>query len=186
MARPAGESAGRGLISRKGRAISAQAPALSQRLGPVARDAVARDAVARDAVARDESAGPRLSRRLVLLLATACGAAVANNYYAQPLLHTIAATFGVPVATAGLLVTAGQVGYAVGLALLVPLGDLLERRRLISRMLVITAAAQALAATAPGIAVLASALAVAGVTSVVPWLPRWPPTNSAARWSARS
>jgi predicted MFS family arabinose efflux permease len=155
------------LIGRKGRAISAQAPALSQRLGPVVRKAVVRKAVARDAAARDESAGPRLTRRLVLLLATACGAAVANNYYAQPLLHTIAATFGVPVATAGLLVTAGQVGYAVGLALLVPLGDLLERRRLISRMLVITAAAQALAATAPGIAVLASALAVAGVTSVV-------------------
>lgn len=108
-----------------------------------------------------------MSRRLVLLLAAACGAAVANNYYAQPLLHTIATAFGVSEATAGLLVTAGQAGYAVGLALLVPLGDLLERRRLITRMLVLTAAAQALAAAAPGIAVLASALAVAGVTSVV-------------------
>ncbi len=103
----------------------------------------------------------------MLLLATACGAAVANNYYAQPLLHTIATAFGVSEATAGLLVTAGQAGYAVGLTLLVPLGDLLERRRLISRMLMVTAAAQALAAAAPGIAVLAGALAVAGVTSVV-------------------
>jgi predicted MFS family arabinose efflux permease len=152
VAGPAGESVGQGLINRKGRAISAQAPGLSQRLGTVVTD---------------ESAGPRMSRRLVLLLAIACGAAVANNYYAQPLLHTIATTFGVPVATAGLLVTAGQVGYAAGLALLVPLGDVLERRRLISRMLVLTAAAQALAATAPSIAVLASALAAAGVTSVV-------------------
>jgi predicted MFS family arabinose efflux permease len=104
---------------------------------------------------------------MVLLLAAACGAAVANNYYAQPLLHTIAATFGVSEATAGLLVTAGQAGYAVGLALLVPLGDLLERRRLIARMLVLTAVAQALAAAAPTFAVLASALALAGVTSVV-------------------
>ena len=104
---------------------------------------------------------------MVLLLAAACGAAVANNYYAQPLLHTIAATFGVSEATAGLLVTAGQAGYAVGLALLVPLGDLLERRRLIARMLVLTAVAQMLAAAAPTFAVLASALALAGVTSVV-------------------
>jgi predicted MFS family arabinose efflux permease len=104
---------------------------------------------------------------MVLLLAAACGAAVANNYYAQPLLHTIAATFGVSEATAGLLVTAGQAGYAVGLALLVPLGDLLERRRLIARMLVLTAVAQTLAAAAPTFAVLASALALAGVTSVV-------------------
>jgi predicted MFS family arabinose efflux permease len=104
---------------------------------------------------------------MVLLLAVACGAAVANNYYAQPLLHTIAATFGVSEATAGLLVTAGQAGYAVGLALLVPLGDLLERRRLIARMLVLTAVAQTLAAAAPTFAVLASALALAGVTSVV-------------------
>ena len=104
---------------------------------------------------------------MVLLLATTCGAAVANNYYVQPLLPTIAAAFGVSEATAGLLVTAGQVGYAVGLALLVPLGDLLERRRLISRLLVITAVAEALAAAAPTFAVLASALALAGLTSVV-------------------
>jgi predicted MFS family arabinose efflux permease len=104
---------------------------------------------------------------MVLLLAAACGAAVANNYYAQPLLHTIAIAFGVSEATAGLLVTAGQAGYAVGLALLVPLGDLLERRRLIARMLVLTAVAQTLAAASPTFAVLASALALAGVTSVV-------------------
>jgi predicted MFS family arabinose efflux permease len=104
---------------------------------------------------------------MVLLLAAACGAAVANNYYAQPLLHTIATAFGVSEATAGLLVTAGQAGYAVGLGLLVPLGDLLERRRLIARMLVLTAVAQTLAAAAPTFAVLASALALAGVTSVV-------------------
>jgi predicted MFS family arabinose efflux permease len=141
-----------------GRAGSGQAPRVARRRGPVPTG---------EAVSAAEGAGPPLSRRLVLLLATTCGAAVANNYYAQPLLHTIANTFGVSDATAGLLVTAGQAGYAVGLALLVPLGDLLERRRLICRLLVATAAAEALAAVAPGIAVLATALAVAGVTSVV-------------------
>src|SRR5215469_8177230 len=80
----------------------------------------------------DRGTGSRLPRHLVALLATACGAAVASNYYAQPLLHTIGAALGVGEATAGLLVTAGQVVYALGLALLVPLGDLLERRRLSS------------------------------------------------------
>jgi predicted MFS family arabinose efflux permease len=112
------------------------------------------------------SARPGLPRRLVVLLAVACGAAVANNYYAQPLLHTIGASFGVAGSTAGLLVTAGQVGYAAGLAFLVPLGDVLERRRLITRMMVVTSAALAVAAAAPDIAALGSALAVVGVTTV--------------------
>jgi predicted MFS family arabinose efflux permease len=112
------------------------------------------------------SARPGLPRRLVVLLAVACGAAVANNYYAQPLLHTIGTSFGVPGSTAGLLVTAGQVGYAAGLAFLAPLGDVLERRRLITRMMVVTSAALAVAAAAPDIAALGSALAVVGVTTV--------------------
>jgi predicted MFS family arabinose efflux permease len=104
---------------------------------------------------------------LVLLLAIACGAAVANNYYAQPLLHTIAGAFGVRYAIAGLLVTAAQAGYAIGLVLFVPLGDLVERRRLVTTMLLVTAASQALAAAAPRFAVLAGALAIVGTTSVV-------------------
>ncbi len=91
----------------------------------------------------------RLSSRLVLLMAVACGAAVANLYYAQPLLSTIAHDFHVSDGTAGLLVTASQVGYAVGLVLLVPLGDLLERRRLITGILLITALALAATAAAP-------------------------------------
>ncbi len=66
--------------------------------------------------------------RLVLLLAIVTGAAAANLYYAQPLLHTLARAFGVSGATAGLLVTISQIGYVLGLAFLVPLGDLLERR----------------------------------------------------------
>ena len=96
----------------------------------------------------------------------ACGAAVASNYYAQPLLHTIGASFGVTGSTAGLLVTAAQVGYAAGLAFLVPLGDAAERRRLITGMMVVTSAALAAAAAAPDIAALGSALAVVGVSTV--------------------
>jgi predicted MFS family arabinose efflux permease len=109
----------------------------------------------------------QLPRRLILLLATACGTAVASNYYVQPLLPAIGSGLGVADATAGLLVTAGQVGYTIGLALLVPLGDLLERRRLITRMLVVASAGLVVAAVAPDIAVLAAALAVVGTTTVV-------------------
>jgi predicted MFS family arabinose efflux permease len=108
-----------------------------------------------------------LSRRLVLLLAVACGAAVANLYYAQPLLQTISAGLGVSSSTTALLVTASQVGYAAGLVLIVPLGDLVNRRRLVSGMLVVTTIGLAGAALAPSLAGLAIALAVVGTTSVV-------------------
>ncbi|MBI5106155.1 MAG: MFS transporter [Solirubrobacterales bacterium] len=108
-----------------------------------------------------------MPRALVVLLAVACGAAVANLYYAQPLLDTIAGDLHVAPSTAALLVTASQVGYAAGLLLLVPLGDLLDRRRMVSRMLVVTAAALGLAAAAPSLAVLGVAIAIVGVTSVV-------------------
>jgi predicted MFS family arabinose efflux permease len=109
----------------------------------------------------------KLPSSLVLLMAIACGAAVANIYYAQPLLSTIAHDFSVSDGTAGLLVTASQVGYAAGLVLLVPLGDLIERRRLITGILLITALALAATAAAPSLTLLAAALLVVGVTSVV-------------------
>jgi predicted MFS family arabinose efflux permease len=108
-----------------------------------------------------------ISKRLVLLLAVTCGAAVANLYYAQPLLHTIARAFSVSDSTAGLLVTCSQIGYAVGLAFLVPLGDLLERRRLIVAMLLVCGLGQAVAAAAPGFGVFALAVGVVGVSSAV-------------------
>lgn len=109
----------------------------------------------------------QLSRSIVILLAVACGAAVANLYYAQPLLHAIAAGIGTSSSAAALLVTATQIGYAAGLLLLVPLGDLLDRRRLVSGMLVVTALGLAAAAAARSLGVLALALGVVGVTSVV-------------------
>ena len=100
-------------------------------------------------------------------MAFACGAAVANIYYAQPLLSTIARAFSISDGSAGLLVTASQVGYAAGLVLLVPLGDLLERRRLIVRILLLTSIALAATAAAPDFVMLAAALLVVGLTSVV-------------------
>jgi predicted MFS family arabinose efflux permease len=106
-----------------------------------------------------------LSRRLVLLLAVACGATVANLYYAQPLLDTIARELDVSAGVAGLLVTATQFGYVTGLLFIVPLGDLLQRRTLVARLLGLDALALAVAAVAPAFGVLAAALAVVGISS---------------------
>jgi len=86
----------------------------------------------------DAGAPTHLGRHTVLLLAVVCGAAVANIYYAQPLLPVVARAFSVGEGEAGLLVTASQIGYAVALAFLVPLGDVLERRRLVSVLLAVT------------------------------------------------
>jgi predicted MFS family arabinose efflux permease len=116
---------------------------------------------------RSAELGAGISRPLVLLLAVTCGAVVANLYYAQPLLHTIVGASSVSNSTAGLLVAITQAGYVLGLALLVPVGDLLERRRLIATTLVVTAGALGLAAVAPTFTVFALALAVVGVTAVV-------------------
>lgn len=71
-----------------------------------------------------------MSRGAVLLFACASGLSVANVYYAQPLLDALAAEFSIPHARIGGVVAATQAGCALALVLLVPLGDLLERRRL--------------------------------------------------------
>jgi predicted MFS family arabinose efflux permease len=113
------------------------------------------------------AADGQLSRRLVLLLAVACGAAVANLYYAQPLLGVIASGLHVSASTTALLITASQIGYAGGLILIVPLGDLVNRRRLVPGMLVVTTLGLAAAALAPSLAALAVAVAIVGTTSVV-------------------
>ena len=78
--------------------------------------------------------GGGISRGLVLLLALVCGAAAANLYYAQPVLHLVANDFHSGPGLASLVITATQVGYAGGLLLIVPLGDLYARRGLVPRM----------------------------------------------------
>ncbi|UHJ55508.1 MFS transporter [Mycolicibacterium fortuitum] len=83
-----------------------------------------------------------------MLLATVCAVAVATIYAAQPVLTEIGDDMGMPAAELGWIVTAGQLGYLVGLAVLVPLGDVIDRRRLISAHLLLAGIAVALAATA--------------------------------------
>lgn len=108
-----------------------------------------------------------LSRWQVLLMAFATGVAVASNYYAQPLLHTIAGEFGVSFARAGTVVTVAQLSYAAGLILLVPLGDLFERRRLIVVMSLLSASGLVLSALSHQFVWLLVGTALTGLFSVV-------------------
>ena len=104
---------------------------------------------------------------LVLIMAVATGLAVASNYYAQPLLPTMARAFGVTPARAGLVVTTAQVGYGLGLLLVVPLGDLVERRGLVLGMSLLTAAGLVITALAPTMTMVLAGTALTGLCSVV-------------------
>lgn len=112
-------------------------------------------------------AAPRLSAPIVLLMSVATGLAVASNYYAQPLLHTIGAQFGLSTATAAGITTVAQLSYAVGLILLVPLGDMMERRSLIVAMSLLSACGLLMTALAPSFAFILAGTAIAGGSSVV-------------------
>ncbi|WP_208278742.1 MFS transporter [Massilia oculi] len=90
----------------------------------------------------------QISGGMTMLLAAAAGIIVANLYYAQPLVGPIGAALGMPASATGLVVTLTQIGYCLGLLFIVPLGDLVENRRLIVSGLVATGAALALAANA--------------------------------------
>ncbi|EJO28705.1 MFS transporter [Achromobacter marplatensis] len=75
-------------------------------------------------------AGSPMPTWLVMLLAVACALSVANVYYAQPLLDAIGREFGLDDSAVGIVITATQLGCALALLFVVPLGDLLDRRRL--------------------------------------------------------
>jgi predicted MFS family arabinose efflux permease len=103
---------------------------------------------------------------MTALFAVAGGAAVANLYWAQPLLDFIARDLHASASISGWLVTATQIGYAVGTLLIVPLGDVVDRRRLVPLMLLCAAAALLGCALAPSIGVLLAAISLLGVTTV--------------------
>jgi predicted MFS family arabinose efflux permease len=118
-------------------------------------------------IERPKTASPTSMRTITVVLGFACGASVANLYYAQPLLALQARSFHVSEGAATAVVTATQLGYALGLALLLPLGDLLENRRLASRTLFVTAAALVGAALAPTFGLFLGLSVLVGITSVV-------------------
>jgi predicted MFS family arabinose efflux permease len=110
------------------------------------------------------------SRWTVGIMAVGCGLSVANLYYNQPLLAQMGHDFSVSAQQMGVVSTLGQAGYGLGLLLFVPLGDLLERRRLILTMLGATTAALAATAAAPSFFWLAVASFVLGAATIVPQL----------------
>ena len=124
------------------------------------------------------------------VLAVACGLTAANLYYAQPLLDLLARTFGVSEGSAAVVVTATQLGYAAGMIVLLPLGDLLENRALAGRMLVGTAVALVAAGLAPTFGLFLVASVAVGMTSsvtqiLVPVAARLAPPGTRGRFIGR-
>jgi len=108
-----------------------------------------------------------LSRIATLIFAVAAGLSVANIYFAQPLLASMAQDFGIAPAAIGLVVTLTQVGYGLGLIFIVPLGDLIDRRRLIVGQGVLSVIALVIVATARTKVILLVGLATMGLFAVV-------------------
>lgn len=112
-------------------------------------------------------AQPQLSRAMIIIFAIASGLSVANIYFAHPLLDLMSADFGISPAGIGVVVTLTQIGYALGLFFIVPLGDLINRRTLIvTQGILSTLALLGVASAQSGWVLLACMLAV-GVLAVV-------------------
>ncbi len=103
---------------------------------------------------------------VAVLFAIAAGIAVSNLYWAQPLLAQIATEFGVDSSTAGFLVTATQIGYAVGILCLVPLGDKVNRRKMLVIVLLANVICLLASALAPTMLFLAFAFSAVGFSTV--------------------
>lgn len=106
----------------------------------------------------------------VWIMAIASGATAANLVYNQPLLADIGRDFHASVQQVGLISMLTQIGYGVGMFLFVPLGDMVERRRLIVSMTMATGCALTAAAVSPGFIWLAVASLIVGITTIVPQL----------------
>ncbi len=110
---------------------------------------------------------PELSARLILLLATGTGLTVASLYYAQPMLGVMTDDIHAANTTVGWVPTLTQLGYALGILLLVPLGDRFDRRRIVLIKGAILSLALLLAAFSPGIGTLLVASLAIGLTATM-------------------
>src|SRR5262249_14221423 len=104
---------------------------------------------------------------LAALLAVACGVSVSNVYYAQPLLDRIGADLNIKVADLGLVTTVTQIGYLLGLVLIGPLGDLVNRRRLIVTMTLVASAGLVVVGLSAETTVFFVAIAIVGTVAAV-------------------
>lgn len=109
---------------------------------------------------------PKITAALTLLLGAACGLIVANLYFAQPLAGPIGEALGLSHAATGLIVTLTQIGYGAGLLLIVPLGDIIENRKLLIGCVVLTSVGLIGAALSTTAATFLAASFLIGLTCV--------------------
>lgn len=110
---------------------------------------------------------PVLKPWITFLFSLTCALAVANIYFAQPLLESISLSLQVPAGMIGGVVTATQVGYAAGLIFLVPLGDLVKRKTLVVTLLLLSMLALIVAGLSPNFVTLLCAVLFVGLMAVV-------------------
>ena len=108
----------------------------------------------------------KMTKFLAILFAICSGLAIGNLYWAQPLLVQIMNGFGLPAANGGLLVTATQIGYALGIFFIVPLGDFVRRKRLISIVMALTIITLISCALSPSFIILALSLFSMGIVTI--------------------
>jgi len=111
-----------------------------------------------------------INRFLIILMSIACGASAANLYYSQPLLEELSRFFNVSSSMIGITAMLIQIGYALGLVFLVPLGDIKERRSLIMTMLFCSTIALLSLSLASNIWWLLVSSLLVGLTSITPML----------------
>ena len=108
-----------------------------------------------------------LSAWLVFLMAFAIGITVASNYYAQPLLHSITDDLHIAVKHAGFIIMAAQFSYAIGLLFITPLGDKMERKRLILILMILSTCGLLISAISKSLWMLMLGTAMTGLFSTV-------------------
>lgn len=117
-------------------------------------------------MSKDDIQKQPISAPIVLLMAIACGLCTGSNYYNQPLLGSIAAEFQVSLPTAAYLSFTAQIMYTLGLLLLVPLGDMFEKKKTIVVFMVLAAVGQLICAFSPTISIMFIGTAMSSLFSI--------------------
>lgn len=107
-----------------------------------------------------------MTKFLAILFAICSGLAIGNLYWAQPLLVQIMDGFGLPAANGGLLVTATQIGYAMGILFILPLGDFVRRKRMIAIVMVLSVLTLVSCAISPSFIILSLSLFSMGIVTI--------------------
>jgi predicted MFS family arabinose efflux permease len=116
----------------------------------------------------EKTGAPAVHRGIVFVIAACAGVTVANIYLAFPMITLFAQSFGVPKAEAATIATVSQIGYAIGLFFLIPLGDAVHRKRLLTVLVVGATLGLVAASLAPNIQTLGIATFVLSGLTVAP------------------